>query len=1010
MGYKRLIESLNFPVVEVNKKSEKEKGPARPPYWEMVFWWTRKPLVGARAIIAASLLPEDVDVSRFKSMIGLNESTPHRVNPRIPQDLEKYFRGKKLLDPFAGFGSIPLEGLRLGLDVTAVELLPVAYVFLKAVLEYPKKFGKTLVRDVERWGNWITEQLKNDPEIRELYDDDVAVYIGTWEIKCPHCGRFTLAVGNYWLARVKDSKGYKRLAYMVPEGEGVRIIDLNEILGDVSRAKVKGEEIVFEGKGFVEKVRKAVEEGKIKEGDVEIKGDKVIFRVPSPNIEARKSQLTCLACGNVIRYADENGRHYTQKPEGVKVDFYVKFALKKYHEGDERFARQRLLVKVKVKDGDLIFEPATKEDNEKLLRAKEKVRELIERKDPDVPTEQIPLYENRRITPILSAERWFHLFNPRQLLTLIKIVRLIREVGKKVEEEKLKEGWDEERAFEYAEAVATYLSMVLMKYAIYNSYVTYWNSSLIMAPSLAVRGIAMQWNPYEISPSARWTGSWRQGIEHTFSRSLEYLTTALAPSGQKTLTDFTKTNTVKVLQGDATSLNLGEKFDVIVTDPPYADDVPYTELSDFYYVWLKRALSDSDGKRLIPRFHKTAFFKKVGAKWVEIKTQWQEFAKREVSTNPGRFMDDENRKEKAVQHFENLFAQAFVAMREHLKDDGLLVTYYAHTDPESWLNLLNAGWRRAGLQITRAIPLTTESSTSIVKRGKLSLDTSIVVVWRKSKKIDRVEISRLNEEISEKAIESAKLYMKHGYRGLDLLYGVMASILEEVTKYSEVTSPKGALSTREILERHVYPATIRGIVEALADVKGRITSNEGLFYSAYKVLFGNASISPNDIVLLNLATFTNAKLLIRDKILKQVGSGKKEFRLYSPDILGERALNTRELQAFLRERGLNPQDPVPRNSVDVLHLLEYYSLLGSDVLKERVEALKKRHAPLVEEAIAMAKLVSSYYKAMYSQMLSPLGVVIRADERKVEGELMKDGHYEVVLMSRLVRNLGGGVI
>ncbi len=56
--------------------------------------------------------------------ICLDEKTPHRFNPRIPNDWKKYFEGKKLLDPFAGFGSIPLKGLRLGLDVTAVELLP----------------------------------------------------------------------------------------------------------------------------------------------------------------------------------------------------------------------------------------------------------------------------------------------------------------------------------------------------------------------------------------------------------------------------------------------------------------------------------------------------------------------------------------------------------------------------------------------------------------------------------------------------------------------------------------------------------------------------------------------------------------------------------------------------------------------------------------------------------------------------------------------------------------------
>jgi len=389
---RRFIESPRFPVWEVNEKSLKEKGPARPPYWEMVFYWTRKPLIGARAVIAGALLPEDIDENRFKTLIGLHERTPHRVNPRIPAEWEEYFRGKKLLDPFAGFGSIPLEGLRLGLDVTAVELLPTTYVFLKAVLDYPKKFGKPLVKDVERWGNWITEQLRNDPEIRELYDDDVAVYIGTWEIKCPHCGRWTPAIGNYWLARVKDSRGYKRLAYMKPERRGdeveIRVIDLNEILGDVSKAKVdtKSGEITFEGEGYVEKVREAIGAGKLREDDVRIEGNKVVFKVPSANIEARKSQLTCLACGNIIKYADEEGRHYTERVKGNN-EFYVKFALKKYHEGDERFARQRLLVKVKVKDRDLIFEPATREDNERLWKAKEKVRELLERKDPDVPAE-----------------------------------------------------------------------------------------------------------------------------------------------------------------------------------------------------------------------------------------------------------------------------------------------------------------------------------------------------------------------------------------------------------------------------------------------------------------------------------------------------------------------------------------------------------------------------------------------------------------------------------------------
>jgi len=236
------LESGSFPISIVNIASAKEKGPGRPPFWEMVFWWTRKPLASARAVILASLLPSGYDPERFTRIVypsyegsGRFSKTPHYLNPNLG-NLEKEYREKlkrvKLLDPFAGFGSIPLEALRLGIgEVVAVELLPVAVVFLRAVLEYPKwavekGLGKKLIEDVGKWGKWVTEQLRNDPDIRELYDDDVAVYIGTWEVKCPYCGKYTPLVGNWWLARVKDSKkGYKALAWMRPEKtrEGIEI-------------------------------------------------------------------------------------------------------------------------------------------------------------------------------------------------------------------------------------------------------------------------------------------------------------------------------------------------------------------------------------------------------------------------------------------------------------------------------------------------------------------------------------------------------------------------------------------------------------------------------------------------------------------------------------------------------------------------------------------------------------------------------------------------------------------
>ncbi|ENN96002.1 hypothetical protein J422_04655 [Methanocaldococcus villosus KIN24-T80] len=981
---RRFIENPKFPIREINEKSEKEKGPARPPYWEMVFYWTRKPLIGVRSVIAGALLPYDIGVERFKKLVCLDENTPHRFNPRIPNDLKKYFEGKKLLDPFAGFGSIPLEGLRLGLEVTAVELLPTTYIFLKAVLEYPKKFGKSLIKDVEKWGNWITEQLKNDPEIKELYDEDVAVYIGTWEIKCPHCGKWTPLIGNYWLARVKDNKkGYKRLAFMKAvkkeDKVDIEVVDVNKIAKENNLS-------LNEAK---------VDKNKIKIGDLELV-------VPNANIEPKRNQAICLYCGNIIKFADKVGNHYIEKPKNKDVDFYVKFALRKYHEGDESFARQRLLVKVKIKDRDLEFEPATEEDNIKLEKAKEKVRKLIEKGDPDVPSEPISYYSVRYLFPILyGMTEWYKLFNPRQLLTLVKIVKLIREVGKRVEEEKLKEGWDKEKAFEYAEAIATYLSVALINYVDFNSMQTYWEVVwLTNKRTIAVRGISMMWNWCDVVPtSALAVGSFVKSIQKEL-RGIDYLTSALAPSSQKTLTDFTKTNTIKVLQGDATSLNLGEKFDLIVTDPPYADDVPYTELSDFYYVWLKRALSDVEDNKLVPRFHKEAFFKMIGKKYKEIKTQWQEFAKREVSKNSGRFMNENNKNKVAEKHFENLFSQAFISMKNHLKDDGLLITYYAHTNPESWATLLEAGWKRAKLTITRAIPLSTESKQSIVSRGKLSLDTSIIAVWKKKTLKDKILISNLIPKLREKGKETAELLIKHGQHDLDLLYGVMAGILEEVTQYNEIVSPEGKLTTKDILERYIYPLTIYSIIDAISKEKEgtlKILSKPGLFYTTYKILFGNKTLGSGDLILLNISTGIDARNAVEYKLIKRDDKG---FVLNSPDLIKE--LDEKYLYQFLIEKNINPTNPEIKTSIDILHLLEYYAFAYPiSTFKSNLEELRNKYPTETEEAINIAKLINKYYTSVFAKLYSG------KKDSEIDKQLKKDKIYELYLIRRLVRFLEG---
>ncbi|HDN74003.1 MAG TPA: DUF1156 domain-containing protein, partial [Archaeoglobus sp.] len=549
---RRFVESVRFPFSEVSDASAVEKGPGRPPHWEMVFWWTRKPLISARAVIAGCLLPENTNRTKFLYYIGIrrkDRKTAHRNEP--DRRLREEFKGKKLLDPFAGFGSIPLEALRLGLDATAVELIPSAYVFLKAVLEYPK-YGEKLVKDVKKWGNQITEKLRQDELIKKLYDEDVAVYIGSWEIKCPNCGRWTPLIGNWWLARVKSDKGYERLAWMEYEVEDdsvrIRIVDLNEELGDVvvRNAKVDGLKVEAKGK---------------------------VFRVPESNVEARREIATCLLCNQPIMQIDVGtGKHYTEKkkdlPKEVKdrVKWYVKYALELYNQSrfgeavlpewfDEVPARPRLLVKVRVVDGDLKFEPCDEKDQEKLEIAEEEVGRLIESGDVDIPREGISLYSVRYLFPILyGMTEWYKLFNPRQLLTLVKLVKLIREAGKLIEEKKIEEGLSKEEAFKYAEAVVTYLAITLVRFADYNAMTSAYHPSnpfgMDVRSNLSFRGIAMVWNWADLNPLIvsrgllRTTGSWKGSLENTI-KSLPYLTSRTSNSS----------STIRVFFNDATILS-----------------------------------------------------------------------------------------------------------------------------------------------------------------------------------------------------------------------------------------------------------------------------------------------------------------------------------------------------------------------------------------------------------------------------------------------------------------------
>ncbi|MCX7973698.1 MAG: DUF1156 domain-containing protein, partial [Candidatus Aminicenantes bacterium] len=228
---KRLIE-VTFPVKEVSQISAKEKNIRHGHISTLHIWWARRPLASSRATNYAALIPapdDPVELEKKKKFIVELSKWENSLNQRLLEKARKEILEAnggvppKVLDCFAGGGSIPLEALRLGCETYALEYNPVAVLILKCTLEYPQKYGRAdnapkdlklgksksgnpLLDEVEKWGNWVLEEARK--EIGRFYppDEDGYIpvgYIWARTIPCqnPACGAEIPLMRQYWLAK-----------------------------------------------------------------------------------------------------------------------------------------------------------------------------------------------------------------------------------------------------------------------------------------------------------------------------------------------------------------------------------------------------------------------------------------------------------------------------------------------------------------------------------------------------------------------------------------------------------------------------------------------------------------------------------------------------------------------------------------------------------------------------------------------------------------------------------------
>lgn len=264
------------------------------------------------------------------------------------------------------------------------------------------------------------------------------------------------------------------------------------------------------------------------------------------------------------------------------------------------------------------------------------------------------------------------------------------------------------KAKAYADAIATYLACLVSKCADKWSAVTAWDKSRDTVSHVFTRhAISMVWDFAEANPLSESTGNFLGAIDWV-TKVIE-----ISPCGAKGV----------VKQADATTSNLLNyaKSIVVCTDPPYYDNIGYADLSDFFYVWLRRSLTS-----IYPNLFQTIAVPK----------------EQELVANPYRFGGD---KEKAKKFFEDGLNQVFTRMREGANPDYPFSVFYAFKQSETEQDkkdkvnavVASTGWEtmlegliKAGFSITGTLPMRTELANRTRGHNSNALATSVVLVCR----------------------------------------------------------------------------------------------------------------------------------------------------------------------------------------------------------------------------------------------------------------------------------------
>jgi adenine-specific DNA methylase len=688
----RFVEE-KLPLSALNKLSAKESGFIRVPKIHNIHtWFARRPAGAARALTLASVLPKTLDENVYNQISSLTEAeksgkviymvTPNRraIEDKGRETIGKIPSDVLVSDPMAGGGSIPLEAARLGFRTVAVEYNPVAYLILKASVEFPAKYADAgLFEETLKVSKDFIQKTRM--ELEEFYENpDLDAYIFARGIKCRFCGG------------------------LIP------IQGLEPIITKALRFKKRFLKLTY---------------------------DKNTRSFSAETVDKAISTGTIAKRGNNIKCPYEGCGKWFQL-RGQTRDETTAF--------DHWFSEHAQLMESIVEG----FNPITSEIEEKLLNLhiplvkqvgssfftiwedkteREKFVNSLHALSNELFDLQnfIPLDEISTANVWASTARgkglskWYMLYNPRQLLAIAKLSKIVAETAEKLAS---KNG-------EFGAAVATYLALALDKIVDYNTIATHWQGTIFKTGiAHTLRGestLDFRKEYCEVIVPYR-NIEWALEAEVADSNSLTKTAGGVLPVLRFLCDEFRGSNVnnyVDVYLGDATQLSTilpGNSVDVINVDPPYFEQVIYSDRSEFFWVILRRALAPVLELLFKPGLKLSSWT------WTSPTVPRE----REVVAYD---------KEDSQGRFSKFFNEFIKETSKVLKDDGILTLWFTHPTAQAW-RVVSESLYQHGYVVPRVWPLQTEMRTRYKRHVNIvAQEMSLVMVGRKYPRQKLLEIS-----------------------------------------------------------------------------------------------------------------------------------------------------------------------------------------------------------------------------------------------------------------------------